>query len=174
MGPRGGRRSALVALVGEPGIGKSRLAAEPAAHALADGATVRYATAKDSRDVVRGVLEPVRDSTNPTLLVVDHVDEAPQDMRADLEEVALAAAAAPVLVLVLSDDGGSLANLAPAASLVLGPLDLPAVQAIALRYVPGHGSTDVPANGCFRRATAFRHVCTSWRESGPGARQRGA
>ena len=136
---------ALIALLGEPGIGKSRIAAELAGHALATGAIVRYVTAKDPPDVVRGVLEQVADSTDPTLLVVDHVDEAPPDMRADLEEVALAAAAAPVLVLMLGDEGGSLADLAPAASLVLGPLDQAAVHAIALRYVPGHASTDVPA-----------------------------
>ncbi|MGZ4179283.1 MAG: nSTAND1 domain-containing NTPase [Solirubrobacteraceae bacterium] len=136
---------ALIALLGEPGIGKSRLAAELAEHALGEGATVRYTTAKDPPDVVRGVLKQVPDSTNPTLLVVDHLDEAPQDVRADLEEVALAAAAAPVLVLVLGDEGASLAGLAPAESLVLGPLDLAAVHAIAVRYVPGHESTDVPA-----------------------------
>ena len=136
---------ALIALLGEPGIGKSRIAAELAGHALATGAIVRYATAKDPPDVVRGVLEQVPDSTNPTLLVIDHVDEAPPDMRADLEEVALAAAAAPVLVLVLGDEGGSGADLAPAASLVLGPLDQAAVHAIALRYAPGHASADVPA-----------------------------
>ena len=136
---------ALIALLGEPGIGKSRIAAELAGHALATGAIVRYATAKDPPDVVRGVLEQVPDSTNPTLLVVDHADEAPPDMRADLEDVALAAEAAPVLVLALGDEPGSLGDLAPAESLVLGPLDLAAVHAIALRYVPSHGSTDVPA-----------------------------
>ena len=66
-------------------------------------------------------------------------------MWTDLEEFALGTAAARVLVLVLGDDRGSLADLAPAESLVLGPLDLAAVHAIALRYVPGHASTDVPA-----------------------------
>lgn len=136
---------ALIALLGEPGIGKSRLAAELADHAHRDGATVRYATARDPPDVVRAVLEQVRATANLTLLVVDHVDEAPPDVLTDLEEVARATAAAPVLVLVLGDDGGSLADLAPAGSLVLGPLDLAAVHAIALRYVPGHGSAGVPA-----------------------------
>ena len=135
----------LIALLGEPGIGKSRLAAELADHALGEGATVRYATANDPPDVVHGVLKRVPDSTNPTLLVVDHIDEASQGVRDDLEEAALAAAASPVLVLALGDEPGSLGDLAPAESLVLGPLDLAAVHAIALPYVPSHGSTDVPA-----------------------------
>jgi WD40 repeat protein/DNA-binding SARP family transcriptional activator len=136
---------ALIALLGEPGIGKSRLAAELADHAHRDGATVRYAAARDPPDDVRAVLEQVRETAKPTLLVVDHIDDAPQDVLTDLEEVARATAAAPVLILVLGDGSGALADLAPAGSLGLGPLDLAAVQAIALRYMPGHGSADVPA-----------------------------
>lgn len=137
--------SAVIALLGEPGIGKSRLAAELAEHALEEGATVRYATAKDPPDVLRRALKQGRESASPTLLVVDHVDEAPQGVWTDLEAFALGTAAARVLVLVLGDDRGSLSDLAPAESLVLGPLDLAAVHAIALRYAPGHASADVPA-----------------------------
>ena len=136
---------ALIALLGEPGIGKSRLAAELANHALAKGAAVRYTTAKDPSDVVRGVLEQARASTSPTLLVVDHVDEAPPDLQDELDKTATAAAAAPLLVLLLVDEAGSAADLVPEDSLVLEPLDVAAVQAIATRYVPGRGSADVPA-----------------------------
>ena len=136
---------ALIALLGEPGLGKSRLAAELTDHVLREGAIVRYATARDHPDVVRAVMEQVRETANPTLLVVDHVDEAPRDVLIDFKEVARATASAPLLILMLGDGGGSLADLAPAESLVLGPLDLAAVHAIALRYVPGHGSADVPA-----------------------------
>ena len=143
---------AFVTLLGEPGIGKSRLAAELAGQAQRDGATVRYATARDPPDVVRAALKQVRETTSPTLLVVDHAEEAPPDVLTDLEELARATAAVPLLVLMLGDDGGSLADLAPDSSLVLGPIDLEAVHAIGLRYAPGHRSADVPAQRLLRES----------------------
>src|SRR5262249_42119728 len=72
-------------------------------------------------------------------------DEAPPDLETELDETAAAAAAAPLLVLALGDEAESVADLAPEDSLVLGPLDVAAVQAIATRYVPGRVSVDVPA-----------------------------
>ena len=141
---------ASVTLLGEPGIGKSRLAAELAGQAQRDGATVRYSTARDSPDAVRAALQQVMKTTSPTLLVVDHVDEAPSDVLIDLEEVARATATAPLLMLILGDDSASLADLAPDQSLVLGPVDLEAVHAIGLRYTPGHRSADVPAQQLLR------------------------
>ena len=141
---------AFVQVVGEHGIGKSRLAAELAAQVHRDRASVRYTTARDPPDVVRAALESARGATSPSLLVVDDAAQAPADMLVDLERLALAAAAARVLVLVLSDEVGPLADLAPGGSVDLGPLDLEAVQAIAVRYVPGHRSTDVPAQQLLR------------------------
>ena len=135
----------LVTLFGEPGIGKSRLAAELAGQAQRDGATVRYSTARDPPDVVGTALEGVRQTTASTLLVVDHAEEAPPEVLRAVQEAVRASAAAPLLILVLCDGGEAVGDLALERSLTLGPLDLEAVRAIALRYAPGCSSPDVPA-----------------------------
>jgi WD40 repeat protein/DNA-binding SARP family transcriptional activator len=139
----------FVTLLGESGIGKSRLAAELAGKAQRDGATVCYATAQDPDSVLVAV-QGVSQTTSPTLLVVDHAEEAPSDLLSALEELGGATAAAPVLVLMLGDDSEPLADLAPDRSLTLGPVDLEAVHAIGLRYAPGHRSADVPAQRLLR------------------------
>ncbi len=141
---------ALLTVLGEHGIGKSRLAAELAAEAHQDGAIVLYATATDPPDGVRAALERAREATSPTLLVVDHAEHAPADLLACLDELGRIAVVAPLLILVLGNDAGPLAGLVPDSRLALGRLDLEAVHAIALRYAPGRRSADVPAQGLLR------------------------
>jgi WD40 repeat protein len=96
---------------------------------------------------VLGVLVRAREATRPTLVVVDDADRAGDDVRASLVATPRAVADVPVLVLVLSGDGdaGALARLPPDGSLLLQPLDVEAVHAIAVRYAPGHLDQDVPA-----------------------------
>ena len=134
---------AVLTVLGEHGIGKSRLAAELAGEAHRDGAIALYTTASDPPDRVRAALERARAAISPTLLVVDHAERTPTDVVASLDELARIAATAPLLVLLLGD--APLAGLVPDSSLTLEPLDLDAVRAIAVRYVPGHRSADVPA-----------------------------
>jgi WD40 repeat protein/DNA-binding SARP family transcriptional activator len=140
---------ALLALLGESGIGKSRLAAELAREAHEAGATVLYTTARDAPDAVYVALDKARAAGSATLLVVDHADMAPAEVLAALVELGQIAADRPLLVLALGDDRqpdeGPLVDLASESSLALAPLDLEAVHAIAARYVPGRRSADVPA-----------------------------
>ena len=137
----------LVTVHGEHGIGKSRLSAELAGEAHAAGAAVVYAAGTGPTDAVLGVLVRARGATRPTLVVIDDADRAGDDVRASLVAMPQAVADVPVLVLVLSGDGdaGALARLPPDGSLLLQPLDVDAVHAIAVRYAPGHLGQDVPA-----------------------------
>ena len=137
----------LVTVHGEHGIGKSRLSAELAGETHAAGAAVVYAAGTGPTDAVLGVLVRAREATRPTLVVIDDADRAGDDVRASLVAMPPAVADVPLLVLVLSGDGdaGALARLPPDGSLLLQPLDVDAVHAIAVRYAPGHLGQDVPA-----------------------------
>ena len=148
------RRGGLVAIFGEHGIGKSRLAAELAHEAHETGATVLYATARTTPDAVHAALDSARAAESPTLLVVDHADQAPADVLAALVELGHIAARTPLLILALGDDRGPhegpLASLGPESWLALAPLDLEAVHAIAAGYARGRQSAGVPAEELLR------------------------
>ena len=137
----------LVTVHGEHGIGKSRLAAELAGETHAAGAAVVYAAGTGPTDGVLGALVRAREATRPTLVVIDDADRAGDDARAGLAATPRAVGDVPVLVLVLSgeDDSGALARLPPDGSLLLQPLDVEAVHAIAASYAPGRVDEEVPA-----------------------------
>ena len=139
---------ALVTVHGEHGIGKSRLSAELAGEANAAGAAIVYAAGTDPADAVLGALARAREPTRPTLVVIDDADAADDDLLASLAAMPRAIAAVPALVLVLSGeaDAQALAHLPPDGSLLLQPLDVEAVHAIAVRYAPAHVGEDVPAD----------------------------
>jgi WD40 repeat protein/DNA-binding SARP family transcriptional activator len=138
---------ALITLHGERGMGKTRLAAELAGEVHARGATVLHATGAGPPGEVLTALRRARDASRPMLLVVDHPDGSDADALACLDQLASTVAGAPVLVLVLVDENGagSLGGLAPDGSLVLQPLDVEAVHAIAAQYAPGLVGERVPA-----------------------------
>ena len=76
----GGMRTAAPAgsslVVGERGIGKTRLAAELAAELHRDRATVLYASGAGAPETARAVLASARAARRPTLVVIDDVDRA--------------------------------------------------------------------------------------------------
>jgi WD40 repeat protein/DNA-binding SARP family transcriptional activator len=112
-------------LTGGRGMGKTRLVAELAADVQRDGAQVLYASGAGSPGAARRVIEQARSTRRPALLVVDDVDRAPGEVTAELERVAVGDR--PLLVLATARD-------APGATITLGPLAAPEVEAIAREY----------------------------------------
>ena len=103
----------LVLVVGERGMGKTRLAAEIAMVARGEGADVLY-----------GELDGVR---GPAVVVLDDVD------RAD-DVPAASVAGLPVLVVATAEDASLAERLGAAATLQLAPLDSESVAAVARLY----------------------------------------
>jgi WD40 repeat protein/DNA-binding SARP family transcriptional activator len=136
---------ALVTIRGTPGMGKTRVAAELSGEAHRGGANVLYIAGRDASEAVLAILARVREATHPTLLVLDDIDRASADTLARLEDVAPALASLPVLVLASGEDVEALARLGADGALTLVPLDVETVRAIAVRYAPGRGGEDVPA-----------------------------
>jgi WD40 repeat protein/DNA-binding SARP family transcriptional activator len=143
---RGGGAGAIVALIGAPGAGKSRLTAELAQAIHEPGVAVMHATGKGPADTILVALRRLRDATRPTLLVVDDADGAGTGVHAELERLAPAIVAAPVLIVVCALDRRTVASVPAADTLELRALGTDAVREIAARYVPGRAAADVPAD----------------------------
>jgi len=125
---------ALITLRGEPGIGKSRLAAEFAADAHAHGAAVLYVDAAGPPAPALDAITRARETPRPTVLVVDDADQAPAPVRAELAALGSGVCDRPVLALLLDANGGG--DWGDEEALLLRPLDGDAVHAIVTRYVP--------------------------------------
>ena len=136
-------RGAVVAMLGVPGSGKTRVAAELAAEVCRLGAVVVYAAGSGPAEQALLALGRARDATRPTLLVLDDADRASADVLAELSEMARALAGAPVLVLATGVGGDVLARSGVGDSLVLDPLDAGAARAIVASYAGA--ADDVPA-----------------------------
>ena len=121
----------LVLVAGARGIGKTRLAAELAAEVHRDRGdrALRLGRRRAGRGARRARAR--RAARRPTLLVLDDVDQAPEAVRAALDELAGGLAALPVLVLATAEDAGALADLHADAMVTLGPLDAAGVAAVA-------------------------------------------
>ena len=132
----------LVALIGQPGSGKTRLAAELAGACHRDGATVLYATATAPATVG---LDSLERTEHPTLVVVEDADRAGADIQARLKELADVVASAPVLILATGVEAQPLTDLGAGDSLTLEVLGAKAVGLIASSYAPGVPAEDVPA-----------------------------
>jgi WD40 repeat protein/DNA-binding SARP family transcriptional activator len=131
----------LVLIVGQQGIGKTRLAAELAVELHRDRATVLYASGAGAPEATRAVLASARSARRPTLVVLDDADRADDDVRAAVEEFAEVLHALPVLVVAATGPG---ATISAEATLTLAPLDADEVAAIARSYTGAHDDAEVP------------------------------
>ena len=135
----------LVTLIGERGIGKTRLAAELAGEVHRHGAVVLYATGAGPPATVRAMFARAREATDPLLAVLDDADRLTPDLRAELEQLAASLAGLPVLVVAGSRDDAVYVRATGPAPLALKPLDVEAVAAVVSIYAPGRPPADLPA-----------------------------
>src|SRR5919108_6010284 len=127
----------LVALTGPPGIGKTRLAAELAEELHRHGAAVRYASGAAGG----GLAVAAAEARRPLLLVLDHADQAADDVLSELDGLARGGA----FVVALAEAPDVLSGLDTDGALTLKRLDADAVRAIAALYAPEHAAEEVPA-----------------------------
>ncbi len=143
------REGALVTLSGARGIGKTRLAAELAAEAHAEGATVLYAAGTGAPEAALAAIAKAGDARRPALLVLDEADRAGDELRAALSGLAGALGDRPALVVATGQEPAMLAALEPSGSLALAPLDAAAIRRIAVLYAPAGATADVPVDALF-------------------------
>jgi WD40 repeat protein/DNA-binding SARP family transcriptional activator len=134
----------FVLIVGPRGIGKTRLAAELAGEVHRDRGAVLYASGVGPRTSARATLERAAAARRPTLLVVDDVDRASDELRAALGELVDHLAAMWVLVVATAEDGRVAGPVSADKSLTLAPLDADGVAAIARPYASAGEDVAVP------------------------------
>jgi WD40 repeat protein len=134
----------LVSLIGGPGTGKTRIAAELAGEAHRESATVHYASGSGSPGATTAAIGDAREASRPTLLVLDDLDHADASVRGELTDLAAALSGLPVLVVASVSDASAIEHVNVSEAIALEPLDAAAVRAIAARYAPGHPD-EVPA-----------------------------
>jgi WD40 repeat protein/DNA-binding SARP family transcriptional activator len=127
---------ALVITAGEPGMGKTRLAAQFAGDVLADRGEVLYAGGRSP--IAGDVVARAARAVHPTLLVADDLDHADPHVCRAVAEIALSFV--PLFVLVTGAKGTALDRLHPAVALRLGPLEADDVRRIAALYAGEDGS----------------------------------
>ena len=132
----------LVLVAGAHGIGKTRLAAELARDVQRDGGTVRYVSRAGPPDAIGAALAQARGARRPTLLVVDDLDRAGQEIRAVLGELGLAAL--PVLVLATAADPALAGPLRADATVTLAPLAADGVRVVARLYAGPREDVEIP------------------------------
>jgi WD40 repeat protein/DNA-binding SARP family transcriptional activator len=130
----------IVVIMAGRGMGKTRLAAELAAEVHRGRGAVRYASGAGAPEAARAALTDATSARRPTLLVLDDADQAPDDVRTALDDVARVVADLPVLVLATVEHDG----LAACDRLELGPLDAVAVRAVALLYAGPNPGAEPP------------------------------
>jgi class 3 adenylate cyclase len=135
---RGGTGRSVV-VTGPLGMGKTRLAAEPAAIAARDGAAVVYASAL-SGGGLRSALKTVR-SAPLALVIVDDLESASAEDVAALADSARDISSRGVLLLALAEDvtrpdiASTMAHLTGIDDVIrLNPLEEPAVATIIASY----------------------------------------
>ena len=113
----------LVLVLGGRGMGKTRLAAELAGEVHRDRGAVLFASGAGPPEAALAAFDSLRAPRRPSLLVLDDVDQAAEEIRAAVDELARGLAALPVLVLATAKDAGALADLHAGAVVTLGPLE---------------------------------------------------
>jgi WD40 repeat protein/class 3 adenylate cyclase len=176
-------RGRLLVVSGPAQIGKTRLAAEIAAHVLERGGTITYAGPGGAATAL--ALSAVREIASvaaPTLLVLDDLDVAGPAVAEALAEAEGAIAAAPILVLGLVREASAsplLAKLVEGADgagdahRVLAPMDLDGVRGIVRLYV-GEDVREAPIESMARSSGGVpgrvHEVVSDWARSEAGRR----
>ena len=138
-------RVVCVMVWGAPGIGKTRLVAELAAHVQRAGTAVLYAGGGQASEAALATVAEAGAGHRPTLLVLDYADEAPPTVL----EAAAALAGEPedraLMICVLGHDEqgppafAALLESGAAERLRLDPLGDEAVAEIAALHAPAEG-----------------------------------
>jgi class 3 adenylate cyclase/WD40 repeat protein len=134
----------LVLVAGARGMGKTRLAAELAGEVHRDRGAVLYGSGAGAPQTALAVLARARVARRPTLLVLDDVDRASEDVWTVLGELGGGLTALPVLVLITAEDAALPAGRRADATVSLTPLDAESVRAIARLYAGERADADVP------------------------------
>jgi class 3 adenylate cyclase/WD40 repeat protein len=157
-------------LSGPPGIGKTRLSAELAAAARAEGATIAYQPAQRGPDAPG--LEELAALPGPAVIIVDDIDAAAAPTAGQAERLAQALAGRPGLLLVTHRREALPAITALAERLAppeqrrqLGPLRPDAVRAVAALYA-GRAVDDLPLADLVARSggvpAVVHRVASQW------------
>jgi WD40 repeat protein/class 3 adenylate cyclase len=165
----------VVVVSGPAGIGKTRLAAELAAEAHDDGASVGYAGAGGAGTALSlaAVTDAARAST-PTLVVLDDLEATGEAVAAALASDVEAMARRPVLVIGLCRDPVNRPGLATLVERTdargdghrrLGPLDSSGLTEIARSYL-GEGVAEAPIESMARASggipARIHEVVSAW------------
>ena len=155
---RRGRGRGLV-VSGPAQIGKTRLAAEIAAHVHREGGTVRYAGPGGAAAALAvAALREALGATAPTLLVLDDADVAGPAVAEAASESLTDLARTPLLVLALVRDPAATIELSALVEAldergdghrILGSLDMEGVRGIVRLYV-GDDAAEVPLEAMVR------------------------
>ena len=139
-----GGAGSLVLIVGQPGIGKTRLVAELADELRRDGVAVLYAAAAGDAAGADAVIAGAAVANRPTLVVLDDLDRAGDGVKAAARELAEGVGAKPVLVVATARAAARIALPHAADTLPLASLAAEDVEVVARSYSAGDGETGVP------------------------------
>jgi WD40 repeat protein len=134
----------LVLVAGARGMGKTRLAAELAGEVHRDRGAVLYGSGAGAPQTGLAVLARARVARRPTLLVLDDIDRASEDVWTVLGELGGGLTALPVLVLITAEGAALPAGRRADATVSLTPLDAESVRAIARLYAGERADAEVP------------------------------
>jgi DNA-binding SARP family transcriptional activator len=142
----------LLALAGEPGVGKTRLAAELAAEAHREGGTVLYAAGTGPPAPALAAIAAAERAPGPVLLIADDADRAPGAVAGALDRLAGRLEGVATLVVATGRDRAALERLPADEVRVLDPLDRAAVRQIAVLHAPAGAAADLPVDALLETA----------------------
>jgi WD40 repeat protein/DNA-binding SARP family transcriptional activator/energy-coupling factor transporter ATP-binding protein EcfA2 len=134
----------FVLVVGTRGMGKTRLAAELAGEVHRDRGIVLYASGAGDPGAGREAMSRAGRAQRPTLLVVDDVDRAGDEVGAALRELVEGLDALTVLVLATAQDSATPLSSRADVTIALGALGADDVAALARLYADPREDAEVP------------------------------